>query len=365
MKKSGPGKARRSKSPLSWVEVGSLMRIRVVPALASLSFVAAVGCGPVQDPRSASPQDLSPPSVQSVRTTGPREIELVFDEEAQLVAEKLRIQPALAVGVMPSTASTRLLIPVEEQAPGRQYTLEATARDARGNSVSFIADIYGFNPKVPRMVLNEFIPRGSETHPDLLEIKVLAAGNMGGVDLYQGTPGSFQDRLIFPPFSVRAGDFILVHFKPSGDPAEVDEAGNRTASKGTDASEAAFDFWIPRGKGLGGNNGVISLYDRPGGGILDGVLYSNRTSASDDLYRGFGSAEALARAEELVRDGGWKTAGPEVAPEDAVNPDGSTATRSICRSSGSIDTDGRADWHVVPTRKSSFAADNSDEVYAP
>ena len=117
------------------------------------------------------------------------------------------------------------------------------------------------------------------------------------------------------------------------------------------------------GKGLSGNNGVLSLYDRPGGKCLDGVLYSNRTSQSDELYRGFGSEETLNRAEELVLAGGWKPAGARVSPEDAVNPEGSTGTRSICRSSGSADTDSAEDWHIVPTRKATFGAENSDEVY--
>jgi hypothetical protein len=110
---------------------------------------------------------------------------------------------------------------------------------------------------------------------------------------------------------------------------------------------------------------VISLYSRPGGEILDGVLYSNRTSESDAQYRGFGSATVLARADELVSAGGWRVSGSQAAPEDALNPDGSTATRSICRSSDSTDTDSREDWHIVPTRGSTFGTDNSDEVYAP
>ena len=99
--------------------------------------------------------------------------------------------------------------------------------------------------------------------------------------------------------------------------------------------------------------------------MLDGVLYSNRTSQSDEAYRGFGSAETLTRAEELVSAGGWTHAGARVSPEDAVNPDGSTGTRSICRQPRAADTNSSEDWHIVPTRKASFGAENSDEVYTP
>jgi hypothetical protein len=93
------------------------------------------------------------------------------------------------------------------------------------------------------------------------------------------------------------------------------------------------------------------------------VLYSKRSSASDTLYRGFGSGETLERVEELAREGGWAARAETVRPEDAVNPEESTATRSLCRGSASADTDRAADWHTVPTRGSTFGAENSDEVY--
>ena len=48
---------------------------------------------------------------------------------------------------------------------------------------------YGFNARVPRLLINEFTPRGSGNHPDLVELKTLTAGNMGGVVLYLGYTG--------------------------------------------------------------------------------------------------------------------------------------------------------------------------------
>ncbi len=336
---------------------------RAHPAVALWCALACASCGPVPDPRGAA-VDLRPPGILAVRTVGPRDISLEFDEEAKVAAAKVRISPGLAVAEV-SEAATRVLVSTQEQTPGLRYVLEAEAEDQRGNRASFMAELYGFNPRMPRLLLNELTPRGSGSHPDLVEIKVLSDGDMGGIALYEGTPGSFDDRLVFPSFEVRGGDFLVVHFKPSGEAAEVDETSDRTASGGFDATDTAFDFWVPGGQGLGGNNGVLSVYERPGGALIDGVLYSNRTSQSDEDYGGFGSADTRARAEELVRDGGWKIAGERVAPEDAFNPEGTTGTRSICRSSGSADTDSAADWHIVPTRGASFGRDNSDELYVP
>ena len=61
----------------------------------------------------------------------------------------------------------------------------------------------------------------------------------------------------------------------------------------------------------------------------------------------------------------WVHAGDHIAPEDAIDPDPSTATRSISRSSTSIDTDGRIDWHITPTSGATFGEVNTDEVYVP
>jgi hypothetical protein len=145
----------------------------------------------------------------------------------------------------------------------------------------------------------------------------------------------------------------------------VDETTDPAASAGLDSCPTAWDFWVKDGTGLGANNGVVCLCARPGGACLDGVLWSNRTSVSDVRYRGFGSAEVLERAEELARLGGWRPAGARVAPEDGINPEGSTATRSICRRADGADSNTATDWHIVPTRASSFGAANSDEVYEP
>lgn len=328
------------------------------------AVITAAGCGPIPNAAGAAPPDLRPPVVLCVRTIGPGEVEVAFDEEATILRDELSFTPALAVdGVAES--SDRVVISVEAQVPGLQYVMRAAAEDARGNSTSFLADFYGFNPRIPRILLNELTPRGSSAHPDLLECVVLADGDMGGVVLYQGTPGKYETRLIFPSFAVAAGDFILVHFKPSGDPEELNETLDKTASGGIDASDTAFDFWIRDGKGLAGNHGVLCLYERPGGRILDGILYSNGITSADCRYRGFATAQALAWAEELSAEGGWRIGGDRVAPEDGVSPEDSTATRSLCRSSDSKDTDARDDWHVVPTRKSSFGRLNSDDVYQP
>jgi hypothetical protein len=330
--------------------------------LVPLVLLPLASCGPLPDTRSRD-VDLMPPQLQSVQAVGPAEISLSFDEDAALCAEKTRITPPLDVTDV-TGPSKNIILRGHDQEPGRLYTLEGEAQDARGNSTSFAAQFSGFNSRVPRLLINEFTPRGSGNHPDLVELKVLTSGNMGGVVFLVGTPGSYEARMLFPSFEVKAGNFIVIHLKPAGDPDEVDETKDATASQGFDASPEAFDFWLRDGRGMGGNNGVLTLCERPGGGCLDGVLYSNRTIQSDESYGGFGTEEMRTRAEELVKMGGWKCAGDRVTPEDGINPEGSTGTRSICRSGSSADSGRPEDWHIVPTRGASFGAVNSDEVYS-
>jgi hypothetical protein len=332
-------------------------------AVTVASLCALAGCWPLHDTRSVD-VDLRPPQVRLVEAVDPRHLRISFDENATVAAEKTRITPALAVTAVESTGPVTVITGAP-QVPGRAYVLETEALDARGNSSSFLAEFYGFNDSVPLLRINELSPRGSTTHPDLTEIAVLSDGNMGGVVLYNGTPGSFDSRLVFPAFAVRRGSFLVIHWKPSGNAGEVDETGDPAASTGLDARDTAWDFWVRDSTGLGGNNGVVSLYGRPGGACADAVLYSNRTSQSDQRYRGFGSDAMLARAEEIVAAGGWKAAGARVSPEDAVSPEGSTATRSLCRSAASADTDTASDWHIVPTGKATFGAVNVEEVYSP
>jgi hypothetical protein len=341
-------------------------------ALAALCLCTC--CGPIADMRESLNPDLIPPQLLGVRTLNAGQLELAFDEPPFCRPEDLAVEPFLTVlGVQ--AEDCRLLIEIASQTPGLPYQLEALVEDEAGNGLHFLTRFYGYNGEVPQLLINEFTTRGTGNHPDAVELKVMDGGNMGAVVLYEGTPNNHDDRLIFPTFPVSAGEFLIIHFKPEGIAEEIDETESRDLSGGLDASDRAYDFWIPYGTGISGNNGVISLYDRPGGEILDGVLYSNRTSDSDEKYGGFGTLDSWERARELAVDGGWLIAGEQVRPEDAVNPEGSTGTRSMCRSPGSaeaagctgaaVDTDTAADWHIVPTLGFTFGEENSDEIYVP
>ncbi|MBN2442389.1 MAG: hypothetical protein JXJ04_13630 [Spirochaetales bacterium] len=325
--------------------------------------MSLINCGAFQNPEQNTDIDLSPPVFKHLIPTSRETILLTFNEPTFISTSYITIKPDLAVTeIIESGNDVRLS--VSSQTPGIEYTLTATCMDENENSLQFLVTFYGYNPDIPELIINEFITKGSSTHPDLMEIKVIEEGNMGGITCYQGTYSDWESRLIFPSFTVRKGDFILVHFKPLGTADEIDETDASDISGGLDASPEAYDFWVPGGSGISGNNGVLTIYDYPGGTIIDGVLYSNRTSGSDDTYMGFGSRKVMEQAGELESAGEWIPRGSKIRPEDGINPDNSTATRSLCRNRENADTNTNRDWHIVPTKKSSFGEENCEELYS-
>lgn len=322
-----------------------------------------VSCVPLPPIPFVADADFAPPVVVGMQLADAVHLEVEFDEPVRLV-EGPRGSSEISVAAA-SVDTTRLLIRMEAApSPERVHHVEAQVADESGNHLRFVARFHGLNALLPAMLINEFTTQGSGRNPDLVEILILTDGNLAGAVLFEGTPESWEQRFVFPSVDVRAGDFVVVHFKPQGVPDEVTERLRADESGGYNAS-GAWDFWVEGGTGLSSNNGVLSLSENANGGYLDAVLYSNRTSASDEPYRGFGSRAVMERADALQAAGQWIASGQAIAPEDAINPDPSTGTRSMARGSDPSDRNSGSDWHVTPTRGLSPGAPNTDEVHGP
>ncbi|MFW5729813.1 MAG: hypothetical protein ACOCYG_09110, partial [Spirochaetota bacterium] len=307
--------------------------------------------------------DLHPPQLQALAMESPHLIVARFNEVTSVSPEDIAIQPdlgTLQVTAENGTVTVRTERPAEV---GRPYTLEATARDEAGNTLTFMLRVTGYNPSPARLIINEFTCQGSGNHPDMVELLVTDGGNLGGVVFYAGSPSEHAGSLTFPAVQVESGDFILVHLKPEGIDQEINEIDATDESGGLNAHPEARDFWSAEPTGLSGNNGAVSVYAYQDGPVLDAVIYSNRSYDPEARYGSFGTKAAQVMIEEVAEDGGWRIAGETVRPEDAVDPEDSTATRSISRGSDSEDTDTAGDWHITPTRGSTFGSVNTDETY--
>ena len=200
----------------------------------------------------------------------------------------------------------------------------------------------------------------------MAELFVFSSGNLGGLTFFEGNEVPMRTRLsCFLPWKFRPEITSCFISSRQGPRAEIDELKNKSESTAKGSSPAAWDFWARDTGNLSEDNDVLSLYDNPEGRLLDGVLYTTKVYEPGMKYNGFGTSLMLNKVKELVAGDGWKTASSEPYPADGFNSDKATATRSICRSSASKDTDAAADWHIVPTKKSSFGAVNTDETYVP
>jgi len=330
-----------------------------------LSALSLPGCTPIADTRALLKEDLRPPVFLSLAVNDSTSVALEFSEPIEYRPDSYSCSPALERADTRTEEEQLHLSFKNPMQPGTEYSLECSVSDPAGNSHTVLAKFFGFNPNIPAIRLNEITTQGSTSHPDKIELLVLEDGNTAGLCLIDGTRDFIRQYKVLPPIEVKAGEYIVVHTKPVGTADEVDETGSPVECSAADSVMEAWDVWIAGGSGLSGNNGVISLYSHSNGELLDGFLYSNRTSSSDENYRGFGSLDTMSRADQLWLQEGWVAAGRLIAPEDAVNPDNSTATRSICRLPEGEDRNSAADWYIVDTSQSSFGSENSLIEYVP
>jgi hypothetical protein len=332
-----------------------------------LSALALSGCTPVADTRALLEADLRPPVFLSIAVNNSTSVALEFSEPIEYCSESYSCSPALSLAPAgPLSSDRQLELNFQDaMAPGTEYSLECSVRDAAGNTHTVLVKFFGFNPDIPAVRLNEITTQGSTSNPDKVELLVLEDGNTAGLCFIDGTRDLIRNCKIFPPIEVAAGDYIVIHCRPAGSPDEIDETESKLQCSADEAAIGAWDVWLEGASGLSGNNGVLTVYSHSNGGLIDGFLYSNRTSAADENYRGFGSRATMDRADQLWMQEGWSAAGRLIAPEDAVNPDDSTATRSMCRAPGAEDSDSAADWYIVDTSESSFGSENSTVLYEP
>ena len=265
--------------------------------------------------------------------------------------------PALAVTEV-SAPGTRVLVSCEEQAPGQPLRSGSRGGGFAGQQRILRGRVLRLQlPGARGCLINELTPRGIGEPPG-------PGRNQGPLRRRHGrgrrctrAPPAASTTGWSSHRSRSGGELHRRALQALGGPRRGRRDRRHGASRpGLMPARCAFDFWVPGGEGLGGNNGVLSLYERPGGALLDGVLYSNRTSRVRRAVRGLRiSRHAAARAEELVRrrrveDRG----GTRVPPRTVSAPRG---RRAPARSAGhrrSADTDSAADWHIVPTRGSTL-----------
>jgi len=338
---------------------------QLTAAIMLFTMITMAGCVPNAGGKSYS-IDILPPILQLAEILDKRHLRFTFDEAIVVDDVHPVINPPIAIDSIDVEKEQLIVGFGVDQEIGREYTLRMSVADESGNSLSFLYDFSGWNPRIPGILLNELNPRGTGNNPDCIELFVTQGGNLGGLLLLIGTKNKYRENFFFPAVEVSQGEYILVHAKTEGISAEIDETAGMDASGGKLASSNARDFWMRDSPGLPGNNGAVTLYARRGGPVIDAILWTNREDNDEDEKLGW-THDGFIFASDLAEAKAWTTAsgGGIPFPSEAVNASFSTSTRSICRASVPEDTNSADDWHIVPTRGQTFGAANTDRVYEP
>jgi len=341
-------------------------------SIAAIFLMLSCSCTPLSGYRELMNTDIHPPIILGAETASDDCFIFEFSEQIIPVQNSFKFFPPTGIervaisSISESSDQKELLYIYTETSipPGSRCMVEGEVKDPSGNTLFFSAAVYGWNDSIPDLVINEFTTQGSSAHPDRVELFALSTGNTAGITFFDGVNSDRNQRVILPPIEIQKGEFIVIHCGKETE-FSLSETLSTSESLSKFASDSAWDVWIESGEGLSGNNGIISLYTSPQGSLIDAVLYSNRNSGSDTNYKGFGSRALLNRVVVLADQEGWEPSDFDIIPEDGINPDNSTATRSMCRISPDTDTDSRDDWYIVPTGKSTFGEINFAGVYTP
>ncbi len=320
--------------------------------------------------------DLSPPRLLEVKAREKGETELLFDEPLKLQEYNLSLSPQGRAEVSLQEESTLVLTPGRDLQPGYEYTASLIVEDYHGNSNRFLFPLWGWNSRIPKMLINEFTPNGSGNGPDAIEVYVLEEGNVAGVTLFLGTKRENSFAYVFPNVEVQAGDYIIIHCRREEGAAyqEITEETRKNQSKGKLSHPEAWDFWFPQDRGLSAKNGVLSLYESPAGRLIDGLVYSDREPDPGNDRLGwtsttFNQVMDLFLERDLQGRPGWIFKNENLSPREAIRSTYTTSTRSLARRPPSQDSNTALDWHTTKTVKSdygrTFGEENKAESYEP
>lgn len=261
--------------------------------------------------------------------------------------------------------------------PGLILQISGHAIDRKNNAQVFNIITPSSNPEPAIVCLNEIRIKSNKKNPDMIEMKVISPGikNIGSLGLLFGGRDFAGSIGIFPGLDVKKDDWILVSFKrPLQDEENTD--GNFIFLKHKKAMEnqKVHVFDLVCKNHLANSTGAVIIYNTAvnfaANPIVDSIIYADISKKQDDFNN---EPQKYLRWQNyysklfsrFFRFHAWNGLENEILWECLVDSTYSTITRTICRRADSQDTDSKNDWHVVPTRMSTFAGSNSNLVHNP
>lgn len=316
---------------------GWILPLLVLLVLACLILGLAIACAQPNDEmvliNVLLDKDNKPPVLLSIKSIASSIVRLDFDEQVKVYGKSFSPFVARADGKsVYVTLNSSLKGGTKAQLTGR-------VQDYYGNTTGLEISVWGYNPNLPKMIINEFTTKGNDDNPDRIELLALSSGNLAGMALYSGIPDNYDAIYVFEDIVVSKGEFIVVAF--------VDEDYEQDSSK-------AIYFSVSEKK-LPNDNGVIVLASSPSPGaeIMDVVVYSKYRDGEE--Y--FGTNAMKERVAWARTNGTWIGM--------AIDSTNSTAKRSMARILGSDDTDTLTDWYIAtyPRKEDGFGKINDAQAY--
>lgn len=309
------------------------MKYIIICFIGVLCVVGVISCAdqPLSILNVFAQRDGTPPVLIGFEMHSSTEVSVSFDEYIMIKRDAFTVEgnEVLNVGVWDETLTLTLKNPIPLGTP---TTLEGRVQDLGGNSLRFSIELWAKNTRIPALLINEFTTKGSENHPDRVELYILSAGNLAGV-----TIEASSDTFTFGDYEVASGNYVVVVFNKGS----VEEG-----------------FFVSKEQGgLATNNGYICVAESPqwNSPLIDCVLYSTQGATT---YNGFGSKAVAEKAEYLAQTTHWNGS----LASDAVDISKATATRSVNRNLFT-DTNTANDWYICATSNASFGSKNSTNRY--
>jgi len=306
--------------------------------------------------------DFDTPVLKTLKCESSRGVSLIFSEKVKGLSlevgksDNIRIENALMCSLTEkinaeyvTNDSNELEIRfLEATKTGLPYIIRGVVKDANDNSLAFASVFTGYNDSVPELILSEIQTKYSKQKAEFVEVYAKTGGNLSGVCIFSAKDGA-KGRYEFPAVEVKAGEYIVVHYRnvESGICNEIGDDLNISAGY---FSSDSRDLWAENtGSRLGDKTDVILLEKTAGGLVLDAVAFAE-SSLEDwpkEIYK-----ETLERA---VINGVW----PGSSIKDAVNGDKISITGTISRQVNSLPAD-KNSWLVTGTNTLSPGKPNSN-----
>lgn len=310
-------------------------------------------------------------SATSIRVTFSRNLDAstVMSDATQFTATGLTFSSPVVAGRTVTLTTT-----AQTASTDYDVTVANTVKDRLGSVLANTLDAHVLGFVTPAGVRINELNANIANNCDLIELRVISDGAMGGFKLTERTGNTSNNEMSFTfpaGFSVHKNDFIVVHTasasttcNPGGATAETTAPNDQpTATYGRNF-DTAFDFYSTD-NGITNTDNVITLYDTAGT-IVDALLVSKDPAGTT------AAAASLSAATTVLAANQWMPAAASydgtafcTNAADDLDATATTVAGSSIQRINDGDTNAKADWTTGAGVTSTWGALNPGQVALP